>query len=93
MKFGWKVLIPFSLVWIMIVSTLRVLSLQGAPRAVVIGFVVGVVLLVFAGTTFVESAKKRRINEDALGEVLAPTFPVPAIPGSKTIKRTEQLNG
>jgi hypothetical protein len=24
---------------------------------------------------------------------LAPTFPVPAIPGSKTIKRTEQLNG
>ena len=93
MKFGWKVLIPFSLVWIMIVSTLRVLSLQGAPRAVVIGFVVGVVLLVFAGTTFVESAKKRRINEDALGEVLAPTFPVPAIPGSKTINRTEQLNG
>ena len=93
MKFGWKVLIPFSLVWIMIVSTLRVLSLQGAPRAVVIGFVVGVVLLVFAGTTLVESAKKRRINEDALGEVLAPTFPVPAIPGSKTINRTEQLNG
>ena len=93
MKFGWKVLIPFSLVWIMIVSTLRVLSLQGAPRAVVIGFVVGVVLLVFAGTTLVESAKKRRINEDALDEVLAPTFPVPAIPGSKTIKRTEQLNG
>jgi len=93
MKFGWKVLIPFSLVWIMIVSTLRVLSLQGAPRAVVIGFVVGVVLLVFAGTTLVESAKKRRISEDALGEVLAPTFPVPAIPGSKTIKRTEQLNG
>ena len=93
MKFGWKVLIPFSLIWIMIVSTLRVLSLQGAPRAVVIGFVVGVVLLVFAGTTLVESAKKRRINEDALGEVLAPTFPVPAIPGSKTIKRTEQLNG
>ena len=93
MKFGWKVLIPFSLVWIMIVSTLRVLSLQGAPRAVVIGFVVGVVLLVFAGTTLVESAKKRRINEDALDEVLAPTFPVPAIPGSKTIKRTEHLNG
>jgi len=93
MKFGWKVLIPFSLVWIMIVSTLRVLSLQGAPRAVVIGFVVGVVLLVFAGTTLVESAKKRRISEDALGEVLAPTFPVPAIPGSKTINRTEQLNG
>jgi len=93
MKFGWKVLIPFSLVWIMIVSTLRVLSLQGAPRAVVIGFVVGLVLLVFAGTTLVESAKKRRINQDALGEVSIPNFPVPEIPGRESIRRTEQLNG
>jgi NADH-quinone oxidoreductase subunit H len=93
MKFGWKVLIPFSLVWIMIVSTLRVLSLQGAPRAVVIGFVVGLVLLVFAGTTLVESAKKRRINQEALGEVSIPNFPVPEIPGRESIRRTEQLNG
>jgi NADH-quinone oxidoreductase subunit H len=93
MKFGWKVLIPFSLAWIMIVSTLRVLSLQGAPRAVVIGFVVGVVLLVFAASTLIESSKKRRIIADSLGEVSEPSFPVPAIPGQKTIKRTEQLNG
>jgi NADH-quinone oxidoreductase subunit H len=97
MKFGWKVLIPFSLLWIMIVATLRVLSQQGAPRAVVIGFTTGVVLLVLAGSSLVESAKKRRIREDALGEVPAPSFPVPAIPGKSTIKEvireTEQLNG
>ncbi len=97
MKFGWKVLIPFSLVWIMVVATLRVLSQQGAPRAVVIGFTTGVVLLVLAGSSLVESAKKRRIREDALGEVPAPSFPVPAIPGKSTIKEvireTEQLNG
>ncbi len=97
MKFGWKVLIPFSLLWIMVVATLRVLSQQGAPRAVVIGFTTGVVLLVLAGSSLVESAKKRRIREDALGEVPAPNFPVPAIPGKSTIKEvireTEQLNG
>ena len=97
MKFGWKVLIPFSLLWIMIVATLRVLSQQGAPRAVVIGFTTGVVLLVLAGSTLMESAKKRRIREDALGEVSVPSFPVPAIPGKSTIKEvireTEQLNG
>ena len=93
MKFGWKVLIPFSLVWIMIVSTLRVLSQQGAPKSVVMGFVVGVVLLVLAASTLIESSKKRRVNEDALGEVAAPSFPVPAIPGRETINRTEQLNG
>ena len=97
MKFGWKVLIPFSLLWIMIVATLRVLSQQGAPRAVVIGFTTGIVLLVLAGSSLMESAKKRRIREDALGEVSEPSFPVPAIPGKPTIKKvikeTEQLNG
>ena len=93
MKFGWKVLIPFSLLWILIVSTLRVLSQQGAPKSVVMGFVVGVVLLVLAASTLIESSKKRRVNEDALGEVAAPSFPVPAIPGRETINRTEQLNG
>ena len=93
MKFGWKVLIPFSLLWIMIVSTLRVLSQQGAPRAVLIGFSFGIVLLVLAASSLFESAKKRRALEDAIGEFPAPTFPVPAIPGKANKNRTEQLNG
>ncbi|TSA22738.1 MAG: NADH-quinone oxidoreductase subunit NuoH [Actinomycetales bacterium] len=97
MKFGWKVLIPFSLIWIMVVATLRVLSQQGAPRAVVIGFTTGVVLLVLAGSSLMESTKKRRIRDDAIGEVPAPSFPVPAIPGKSAIKEViremEQLNG
>jgi NADH-quinone oxidoreductase subunit H len=93
MKFGWKVLIPFSLLWILIVATLRVLSQEGAPRAVLIGFSFGIVLLVLAGSTIFESAKKRRALEDALGEVDAPSFPVPAIPGKNLNNRTEQING
>ena len=93
MKFGWKVLIPFSLLWILIVSTLRVLSQQGAPRAVLIGFSFGIVLLVLAGSSLYESSKKRRIREDAIGEIPAPSFPVPAIPGKMIKSRTEQING
>ena len=93
MKFGWKVLIPFSLIWILIVATLRVLSQQGAPRAVLIGFSFGVVLLILAGSSLFESSKKRREREDAIGEVSTPSFPVPAIPGKITRNRTEQLNG
>ena len=93
MKFGWKVLIPFSLLWILIVATLRVLSQEGAPRAVLIGFSFGIVLLVLAGSTLFESAKKRRALEDALGEVDAPSFPVPAIPRKILNNRTEQING
>jgi NADH-quinone oxidoreductase subunit H len=93
MKFGWKVLIPFSLVWILVVSTLRVLSQQGAPRSVLIGFSFGIVLLVLAGSSLFESSKKRRAREDALGDVAAPSFPVPAIPGKNLKSRTEQING
>jgi len=93
MKFGWKVLIPFSLIWILIVATMRVLSQQGAPRAVVIGFSFGVILLILAGSSLFESSKKRREREDAIGEVSTPSFPVPAIPGKITSNRTEQING
>ena len=93
MKFGWKVLIPFSLLWILIVSTLRVLSQQGAPRSALIGFSFGIVLLALAVSSLFETSKKRREREDALGEVAEPSFPVPSIPGKINKTRTEQLNG
>ena len=79
MKFGWKVLIPVSLVWIMVVSTLRALSQKGADRNVIIGFSVGVVLLVFAVSQLYESSKARKAKEDELGPVPAPSFPIPQI--------------
>ena len=72
MKFGWKVLIPVSLVWIMIVSTLRLMSNNGASRVVVSSFAVGVVLVILTVMQFMESSKKKREIEDQLGDVLAP---------------------
>ncbi len=48
MKFGWKVLIPASLVWILIVATIRVLQQEGASRVVTIAFAGGVALLLMA---------------------------------------------
>ena len=89
MKFGWKVLIPVSLIWIMIVSTLRLMSQNGASRIVVGSFGVGVVLVILTAMQFMENAKKKRVIEDALGEVATPSFPVPELP----TKRAEQLNG
>ena len=93
MKFGWKVLIPFSLIWIIIVATLRVLSMQGAPRSALIGFTIGIVLLVLAGSNLYDSSKKRRALADSIGEVATPSFPVPAIPQKISSARTEQING
>jgi NADH-quinone oxidoreductase subunit H len=84
MKFGWKVLIPSSLAWIITVATLRVLSAEGASQMVIGGFTLGVVLLVLAGASFYEKAKAR--NEERaheVGPMPEPTFPLPVMPSSR----------
>ncbi|MFM8841670.1 MAG: NADH-quinone oxidoreductase subunit NuoH [Actinomycetota bacterium] len=90
MKFGWKVLIPASLVWIMVVATLRTLSAEGASQSVIFAFTFGIVLLVLAGTSIYEKSKK---SADArakdVGEMPEPTFPVPVMPSEKGIVRGE----
>lgn len=79
MKFGWKVLIPASLFWIMIVATMRVMSLRGTSRAGVLGFTAGVVLVVLLGSFLYDASKKRAELESEI-EIPAPSFPVPVIP-------------
>jgi NADH-quinone oxidoreductase subunit H len=78
MKFGWKVLIPVSLAWIMIVATMRVLSLQGASRITVIAFASAIVLLVLLVSAGFDNARKKALVE-AQPDDVAP-FPVPLIP-------------
>ena len=89
MQFGWKVLIPISLVWIMVVSTLRVMSQRNVGRMATAGFTLGVVILIIAASSLLDSNNRRKAREDELGEQLAPSFPVPEIPAP----RAEQLNG
>ncbi len=82
MQFGWKILIPVSIVWILIVATLRLLSLQGAPRLVVVGFASSVVLLIMLINIGFEKAKKKK-EEAVIDEVREPSFAVPALPIKK----------
>ncbi len=84
MKFGWKVLIPVSLVWILIVATLRVLQQQDAPRSAILAFSVGVVIIVMAVSTLVERSKEKVRTAD-LPEGDAPNFPVPSLPQVQSI--------
>ena len=86
MKFGWKVLIPGSLVWILIVATLRVLQQQGANRAVIIAFAAGVVLLMMAVSSLVDRSKK--VSGEPLTEGEDPDFPVPSLPHLRSISVT-----
>jgi NADH-quinone oxidoreductase subunit H len=89
MKFGWKVLIPVSLAWIMVVSTLRVMSQQDASRFVIFSFTFAVVLIYLAITSAMEKSKLKVKAEAVVTNSPAPSFPVPTIP--KT--RTDEING
>jgi NADH-quinone oxidoreductase subunit H len=84
MKFGWKVLIPVSLVWILIVATLRVLQQEGASRSAIIAFAAGVVILVMAASSLFER-NKEKVRAIDLPEGEAPNFPVPSLPQVQSI--------
>jgi len=79
MQFGWKVLIPVSLLWIMVVATLRVLSQQGISRTGILifsGIVVAIVTLISLAFDN-EKQKKKNIPRPELSK---PDFAVPELP-------------
>jgi NADH-quinone oxidoreductase subunit H len=84
MKFGWKVLIPVNVAWIVVVATLRLMTQQGASQFLIAAFTGGVVLAVLFATSIYESSKKRT-EELArfVPDMPAPSFPVPALPSRK----------
>jgi NADH-quinone oxidoreductase subunit H len=83
MQFGWTVLIPVSILWILVVATLRVLSLQGAPRLVVVAFASAVVFLIMAVNIGFENAKKKKL-EAIVDNADAPSFSLPQLPVALT---------
>ena len=93
MQFGWKILIPVSILWILVVATLRTLSLQGAPRVVVVGFASFVVLLVMAVNLGFDNAKKKKLISLEV-ETTTPSFAVPTVPiNVSTINVSQAVNG
>jgi NADH-quinone oxidoreductase subunit H len=83
MKFGWKVLIPVSLIWILIVATLRVLQQEGASRVAIISFAAGIVILVMAASSLLDRNKQKTRAPKSEGE--APDFPIPSLPQVQSI--------
>jgi NADH-quinone oxidoreductase subunit H len=79
MQFGWKILIPASLIWILIVASLRLISNENAPRQVLFIFAGFVVVLVTVLTAALDNSKAKKRNR-VYPEVSAPNFPVPSLP-------------
>ena len=79
MQFGWKVLIPVSIVWILVVATLRVMSLHSAPRLYVVAFASVVVLLVMLVNIGFENAKSKK-SKAIVDDAPSPSFAVPELP-------------
>jgi NADH-quinone oxidoreductase subunit H len=83
MGLGWKVLIPVSLVWIMIVSTTRALRNQGYDQLttglITVGTVVALIIL-FLLARSLRSRNVRKVPEQAVD---ASAFPVPPLPTAK----------
>lgn len=89
MQFGWKVLIPVSILWILVVATLRVIQQQGSSKFLTMAFAVGVVVIVLAITSLFDRAKQEKKNAPGfVGDT--PDFAVPALPMQSTISVSER---
>ncbi len=62
MAFGWKVLIPFSLVWIVMVAAVRTASLDGGIDRKYLLIALGVVVVIFLAVFFFGEQQARRTS-------------------------------
>ncbi|MFF5568372.1 NADH-quinone oxidoreductase subunit NuoH [Streptomyces sp. NPDC012623] len=88
MKLGWKVLIPVSLVWLMLVATVRVLRNEnyGFQQILlyVAGAIIALLLLSFVVDIFHDRKEKAAAENEAEPPAFDPMaggFPVPPLPG------------
>jgi len=93
MKFGWKVLIPSSIVWILIVSVARYLRNEGNLNSRTLLVVAGIILLIGVAASYALEARKAkrdellaeqaRIEGEKPFDAFAGGFPVPPMPGQE----------
>ncbi|MFJ2744366.1 NADH-quinone oxidoreductase subunit NuoH [Streptomyces sp. NPDC087440] len=84
MKLGWKVLIPLSVVWLMLVATMRALTREGVEFRSIVFYVAGAVLAVLLISYVWEMFRRSKHEEPEdlpAFDPMAGGFPVPPLPG------------
>ncbi|MFB7368119.1 complex I subunit 1/NuoH family protein, partial [Streptomyces hydrogenans] len=86
MKLGWKVLIPVSVVWLMLVATVRALRNENIAFTNIVLYVAGAVLVVLLLSFLADFYRDRKKEEPAGAaepafDPMAGGFPVPPKPG------------
>jgi NADH-quinone oxidoreductase subunit H len=83
MKLGWKLLIPVSLVWILLVATIRTMSNEVSSRREIMTYVfVGLVVVFLASLLWPQKAKPTAEQEEAESGVIPVEeggFPLPPL--------------
>ncbi len=89
MAFGWKVLIPVSIVWIVAVAAIRVVDLQGGfDRRWLIGAAVVLALLVVVLMFIPERKEAEPVADEEPFDAFAGGYPVPPMPETTVGSRT-----
>ncbi|RII22194.1 NADH-quinone oxidoreductase subunit 8 [Streptomyces sp. YIM 130001] len=91
MKLGWKVLIPVSVVWLMVVATVRTLRNENVDFSSIVLYVAGGVLTLLVLSFLYDTFRDKREKEEAAAEAerapafdpMAGGFPVPPLPGQE----------
>ena len=86
MRFGWKVLIPLSIVWILVIATLKGVQNEYKTDLRTTLLWVALLLLVLAALAFVFDVRRgaREVEEEAPAfDAFAGGYPVPPMPGQK----------
>jgi NADH-quinone oxidoreductase subunit H len=87
MAFGWKVLIPFSLLWIVMVAAVRTASLDGGIDRKYLLITLGVVVVIFLAVFFFgEQQAEEEPEHEVQPDGYAGGFPVPAMPAGGAVR-------
>jgi NADH-quinone oxidoreductase subunit H len=94
MALGWKILIPISLVWIMIVGIVRTLRAEGFHSWAMI-LIAASTVAGFALLMSIRNLVRTRFHPSVADGANSPysDFPVPPVPGQPSVRSTAEKEG